>query len=201
MWEGLVYFCNIIVNHRSFFEQHLFCSSTEKQDLIDAFEYQQVKKGDFLLESNEICDQIYFVVEGCILVNLDKGIQHTLVREIVTPGLWLTDIHGFLEKKESQLSFFTFTECSIYSLKRETFDWVKIRFPEFVEMTLNTVGKVNKALENRWFNFSHMTAEEKIQWYFEQKRFQRFDIPKKIIAQYLDLRPETFSRALKKIHP
>jgi CRP-like cAMP-binding protein len=46
-----------------------------------------------------------------------------------------------------------------------------------------------------------MTAEEKIQWYFEQKRFQRFDIPKKIIAQYLDLRPETFSRALKKIHP
>lgn len=187
-------------NHFDYFSENLSCADTNRDELISKFEVLSFKKGQFLMEANDVCDHIMFVAEGCLLVKIDKDDENVMIREIVTPGFWLTDIHSFLEKKPSNLSIVALNETTVFALKREDYEYVKIHFPRFVEMALEVVGKVNKSLENRWFSFSNMTAEEKTEWYFSQKRFQRFEIPKKTIAQYLGIRPETFSRILKKMN-
>jgi hypothetical protein len=41
-----------------------------------------------------------------------------------------------------------------------------------------------------------MSAVQRWQWFQSQQRFQAFEIPKKIISEFFDMRPETLSQLM-----
>lgn len=188
---------------REFLKQHIIervGREPENLDLVlNRFEETKEKRGHHLLREGEICKYVYFIVKGCLQVYvLDKrGNEST--RSFYFENGWTTDIFGFQNQKPSSENIKCVEPCELLRVHYSDFQELSERLPQFMAIYKqlleasynNTVYRVN--------TLTAMDALERIQWLRENKPMVIKRLPSKLVASYLGISPETYTRLKPKL--
>lgn len=157
-----------------------------------------LKRGDFLVNKGDKNANLYLVKEGSLRVFIDDETEEHTIRFGYKNSI-ITALDYFLTQKP--------TDFYIQALKKTT---LKVISKE----KFNYLISSNKDFESVWFklleSFVHQQMEREVDLitYSPQKRFERVlkrspqvfqEIPRKYIASYLRMTPETLSRILKTV--
>jgi len=182
------------------FKKHITLTAEEEELIIANFRYKKVKRNQVLVQPPDLAIYEHFVISGCLFEYYldDNGTQHTLI--FAPEGWWATDLTSFLTGKDSRYHIETMEDSELLIVSKESLDKLLTKVP-----ALNSYFRV-------LYQNAIMGLEERVQCMLSTKveeRYLRFlkkypqlqnRLPQYIIASYLGVTPEFFSRMKSKIH-
>lgn len=98
--------------------------------LLSFFEKKQLRKGEYLLNRNEISDKLYFLKSGFVReyendeTNTDNELdleQRILTNWIIGPNVWFNQITSFITEKPSECYLQALSQVTVYSITKNKF--------------------------------------------------------------------------------
>ena len=180
--------------------KQIFELSKEDEDFAEKhFERQEFKKNEILLNGGDVCTKLHFVSEGLLRTfHINKnGTEFT--RLFVPEGKFCTVLLSFQEKIPSPATIQAIENSVLYSISHSNF--IKIISGSVAAKNIYT-----SILEN-YQNFqiarleflTTLSPQEKVEEFLKENADLELRISDKIIASYLQITPETYSRCKKKM--
>ncbi|MDH4472768.1 MAG: Crp/Fnr family transcriptional regulator [Fluviicola sp.] len=159
---------------------------------------KKYKKGDLLLQQNEICGKSFLLIDGIARkYYLNDG------KEITTELYFENDLavsfDSYTLQQPSREFIEALTDVSVSITHYRAFEEAKARFPKLVHLDLMFVEHYGMWVENRLFQFHTMTATERYLDILKKSPHIVQTVPLTIIASYLGISLETLSRIRAKI--
>jgi len=173
-------------------------SEKDKEDLAFFFKYKNLRKRQFLLHEGEICKQLAFVTKGALKSYTidEKGNEH--ISLLGWEGWWISDFRSFIYSEEAILSIDAIEDTELLLITREDYEAMMFKVP-VMERYFRILYQNSLATKDRRLISSNTyTAEEKYRQLIESYPQILQRIPQHLIASYMGLTPETFSRVKKK---
>ncbi|MDH7459971.1 Crp/Fnr family transcriptional regulator [Chitinophagaceae bacterium 26-R-25] len=189
-----------------FFRQYLneitssIISDAEFQHIEEAFAIKSMKKRQFLLHEGSVCKYMAFIVKGAMRhYSIDeKGNEH-IVRFGVE-GWWMSDRESLRMQTPSKYNIDALEDCDLLVATNEQLNRVKELSPLFFRMAHLLDERHSIANQNRVHASICYSSDEKLLDLMKNYPdfLQRF--PQNMLASYLGISPETFSRVRKQIN-
>ena len=163
-----------------------------------AFTFKRYKKGQYLLQEGEVCKYSAFILKGSMRqFSVDtKGIEHVIHFGI--ENWWVGDRESLTMLTPSKYNIDAIEDTEVLLITSEDLQQLGDQLPTIGKM-MNTMNQRNFiASQKRIHDSLSLTAEER---FIELKKnhpdfLQRF--PQTMLASYLGITAETFSRIRKK---
>lgn len=157
------------------------------------------KRNELLLREGEVCRKVYFVAAGCLQVYVIDETGNETTRDIVTENNWCSELISFGSQKPateniraaepSQLCAITYE--SFQTLMRTVSQFDKV-YKQILEVSYaNSVYRLNA--------FTSLSALDRIKWLMNYRPGLMTRLSSKLIASYLGISGETFSRLKAKL--
>ncbi len=169
---------------------------------LKAFLGQKIKscsfsKNEIISKAGEICNRLYLIKKGMV-----RGYFVSDSLEITT---WLdtenevfTSITGFFKNKESQEFIQSLENTFCDYLEYEDYKYCLDHFPEMRQISRMLLEDYYVLAEHRVYLARIPNAGKRLDYFMENSKPQIIDrIPKKYLASFLAMRPETLSRLMK----
>lgn len=180
--------------------QKIIPFSGKETDLIDDFfELKTLKKKEFLLRDNAVCNFIAFISEGSIRhFHVKNGNEKTC--DISFENMWVTDFQSFTYNNISIMNLQAMEDTTVFLIRKP--DLYRLykecsKYETFGRLMAENVAQ--RATEIA-MSLSSEKPEERFQNLLKKQPdlFQR--IPHKYIANFLGISPESLSRIQKRIY-
>lgn len=161
------------------------------------FEKKEIKKGEILLNSGEVCTQLYFVSEGLLRTfHLNKnGSEFT--RLFVPEGKFCTILLSFQEKISSPATIQALENSTVYSVSQTNFKKVISESSAAKNIYTHILEEYQNFQISRLEFLTTLNPQEKVEQFLAENSNLEKRISNKIIASYLQITPETYSRCKK----
>ncbi|NDI99100.1 Crp/Fnr family transcriptional regulator [Flavobacterium sp. LaA7.5] len=164
------------------------------ETVLSNFDVITLKRNAVLLQQGEICRYVYFVAKGSLQVYAYDKDGNETTRDIITEGNWCSELISFGSGNPANENIRTIEPCELLAISREGFGNMMASVPQFdivykqiLEASYaNSVYRVN--------TFVSLSALERIQWLMEYRPKLMARFSSKLIASYLGITKETFSR-------
>lgn len=170
----------------------------ELKFIHNLFIAKQLKKGEFLTEQNNYCNDLAFVENGFMRMHaLVDG--NEITQWISGQGHFATELQSFVFDTPARWSIQAITDVSLFSISKENYRRIGEVLPLWNQLEKAFLIKCFTTLEDRVFSHLSMTAEQRFQNF--EKTFPEIfrNAPQAYLASLLGMTPETFSRIRKKI--
>ncbi|MBO0340470.1 MAG: Crp/Fnr family transcriptional regulator [Bacteroidota bacterium] len=168
-----------------------------KSFLFKNIETCTFEKNEVINKAGEICDRLYFIKKGMV-----RGYFVSESSEITT---WVdsenevfTSITGFFRNEISQeyIQSLEITHCDY--LKFDDYKYCLDNFSEMRQINRMLLENYYVLAEHRVYLARIPNASKRLDYFMENSKPQIVDrIPKKYLASFLAMRPETLSRLMK----
>lgn len=175
-------------------EQKVRLTPTEKEQISSFFRVKKLRKRQFLLQEEDVCKDFAFVSQGLLksYVLDEKGNEN--INLFGWEGWWIADFQSFLFQTPATLAIEAIEDCELLLLSRVNYDQMLEEVPVMERYFRLVYERSLATKDQRLVTAQTYSAEEKyihlIQTYPEL--MQR--IPQSLLASFLGLTPETFSR-------
>ncbi|WP_060872926.1 Crp/Fnr family transcriptional regulator [Myroides odoratus] len=175
-------------------EQKVRLTPTEKEQISSFFRVKKLRKRQFLLQEEEVCMNFAFVSQGLLksYVLDEKGNEN--INLFGWEGWWIADFQSFLFQTPATLAIEAIEDCELLLLSRINYDQMLEEVP-VMERYFRLVYERSLATKDRRLIYAQSySAEEKYFYLIHTypELIQR--IPQSLLASFLGLTPETFSR-------
>jgi CRP-like cAMP-binding protein len=159
---------------------------------------KKYKKGDLLLQQNEICSKSYLIISGIARkYYLNDG------KEITTELYFENDLavsfDSYTLQQPSREYIEALTDVTVSITHYQEFQNAKRRYPKLLTLDLMLAEYYAMWVENRLFQFHTLTAAERYSEILNKSPKIVQTVPLTIIASYLGITLETLSRIRAKI--
>jgi len=172
-------------------------NNEDLKKIASLFKLITIKKGDYILKTGKLCDNLSFVQSGFLRVFLVTK-EKEVTQWISTKGYFTIDLSSFVFDKPSRWSIQALVDTELYSITKEDYKKIGDLVPKWRELEKLFLVRCFTILEDRIFSHLSMTAEERYSLFFESNRELFNQVPLQYIASMLGMTPETFSRIRKK---
>lgn len=169
----------------------------EAELVISFFNTIELQKSEYLLRTNQKCNQLAFLEKGIIREYIQTDGKE-ITKWISTKGYFIVDLSSFLFDQPSRWNFQALTDCEFSTISKENYIKLGQQFPKWAALEKNFLAGCFIALENRIINHLSMTAEERYEYFFDNYKELFLSVPQQYLASMLGMTPETFSRIRKK---
>ncbi len=180
------------------FAMHITLSVEEIEAVKSKLGYTTVKKNEVLLESGDVCRNIYFVNQGCLRIfNTDeKGEDHNLL--FLPENWWAVDMTSFSEQKPAFYTISALVETELFFLNHSVLEELYETVPKLERFFRIMIQNGFNLYQQRITSNLSMPAEERYQLF--QKLYPKLEqrIAQKHIASYLGITPVFLSMMRKK---
>lgn len=173
---------------------------TEKINLCSLeYEINKVPKNTFLLQSGEICKNIFFVEKGLLrMYSIDKNGKEHIIQ--FAPESWLISDRSSLYFNEKSIYYIEAVEESeVIFLNLDFFNKLVEQFPDSIERSDILVQKHVKSLQDRINSLLGETAEERYLKFVKMFPDLLLRVPQWMVASFLGITPESLSRVRKEL--
>lgn len=175
--------------------------TTEEEELITtAFRYKKVRRNQVLVQPPDIAVYEHFVVSGCLVQYYldDNGIQHTLL--FAPEGWWTTDLPSFLTGQEAKYHIEALEDSELLIISKQLLDKLLVKIPSLNNYFRVLYQNAVMAQEERLLNVLSTKVDERYLRFIKKYPQLQNRIPQYLIASYLGVTPEFFSKVKSRIH-
>ena len=167
--------------------------------VLNHFQPIKIERNQFLLQQGEVCKQVYFIVKGCIQVFTYDNDMNETTRDIVTEGTWCSELVGFGSGQPATENIRTVEPCQLLSIDTQGFQTMMLTVPEFDKVYkqiletsyANSVYRINTLVA--------LSALDRIKWLMEKRPKLITRVSSKLIASYLSINKDVYSRLKAKL--
>ncbi len=167
--------------------------------VLSMFKHIQTKRNEQLLQQGDICNYVYFIAKGCLQVYVYDNDLNETTRDIIIEDNWCSELISFGSGKQSTENIRTIEPCELFAIDRKSFQMMMETVPQFdkVYRQILEVSYANSVY--RINSFVSLTALERIKWLMEFRPTLMTRLSSKIIASYLGINKDVFSRLKSKL--
>lgn len=167
--------------------------------VLSKFKHITAKRNEQLLQEGEVCKYVYFIAKGCLQVYVyDKAFNET-TRDIVIEDNWCSDLLSFGSGGPAKENIRAVEPCELFAISKQAFQTMMETVPQFDKVYrqileasyANTVYRIN--------SFVSLTALDRIKWLMEYRPALMTRLTSKLIASYLGINKDVFSRLKAKL--
>lgn len=173
-------------------------SQEELNEIQTHFEIQSFKKNEILLNSDEVCHYLYFVTTGILRTFHLNANASEFTRLIVSEGEFCTILISFQEKVASPAFIQALEHGSLLRISNENFRKLISENSKFEKVYLQILEKFQNFQIKRIEFLTSYSPQEKVDIFLKEQTELSERLTDKVIATYLQITPETFSRCKKK---
>jgi CRP-like cAMP-binding protein len=162
-------------------------------NLRSIIHHRLVKKKEILERSGFVCNNIYFIISGTLRCYYNKE-RGDITSWIFTEGDVVTAVHSFYERLDSRESIQAVENTEVYYITHEQLNFLYEHYPEFNHIGRILTIKYLIQFSQQLYNIRMNSSNERYQLLAETHPEFLKKVPKKHLASYLDMKPETFSR-------
>jgi CRP-like cAMP-binding protein len=162
--------------------------------VLDSFSERRTKRGEILLREGEVCRHVYFIVKGCLQVFVMDRNGDESIREFFFENDWTTDIFGFQNQLPSKEFIKCVEPCQLLQISFEQFQVLAAAIPAFEAVYRKILEVSYNNAVYRLNTLTSMNALDRIQWLNEHQPKILTRLSSRVVASYLGIAPETFTR-------
>lgn len=151
------------------------------------------KKKTILLKEGQVCNHIYFIEEGLVRVYyLKDGVE--ICSGLLCEDGVLISVKSFFNQVPSDEYIQVLEDLTAYYISHRELEDLYRDFPEFNLIARKLITAYYVQSEQRNYLLRRLTAQEKIQYFWNHFGHLVARVPRKDIASYLGVTLETLSR-------
>lgn len=167
--------------------------------VLSAFKHIATKRNEQLLRQGDTCKYVYFIAKGCLQVYIyDKEFNET-TRDIVTEDNWCSELLSFGSGNPATENIRTVEPCELFAIDRQNFQKMMETVPQFDKVYKQILEASYANSVYRINTFVSLTALERIKWLMEYRPMLMTRLSSKLIASYLGINKDVFSRLKAKL--
>lgn len=167
--------------------------------VLSSFKHITTKRNDQLLQQGEICKNVYFIAKGCLQVYIhDKDFNET-TRDIVIEDNWCTELVSFGSGKAATENIRTVEPSELFAIDRQAFQTMMETVPQFDKVYKQILETSYANSVYRINTFVALSALDRIKWLMEFRPNLMTRLSSKLIASYLGINKDVFSRLKAKL--
>ena len=175
-------------------------SNVENLDtVLQRFKPLQINRNEFLVQEGEVCKYVYFIVKGCLQVFVYDNEMNETTRDIVTEGTWCSELISFGSGKPATENIRTVESCELLAIDRNDFQTMMETIPQFDKVYKQILETSYANSVYRINTFVALTALDRIKWLMEFRPKLMTRVSSKLIASYLGINKDVFSRLKAKL--
>lgn len=168
-------------------------------ELIDTyFEEKILKKKEFLLQDNKVCNFISFIAAGTIRhFHIKDGVEKTC--DISFDNTWVTDFQSFTYDTVGKMNLQAMENTTVFLIRKQSLFKLYQECSKYETFGRMMAEQVAIRATDIAMSLSSEKPEERFQNLLEKQPdlFQR--VPQKYIANFLGVSPESLSRIRNRI--
>jgi CRP-like cAMP-binding protein len=169
-----------------------FCD-IELEIVLKYFEEKNIKKKTILLQSGEIANEVFFIVNGCIRLFCEKD-GADLSTYFFTEKMFAGSYDSFISRKPSRHSIETLEDCKVLTLKYKELQKLYAVFPKMNEFVRKSIEERFVILHNLFTDYVLNSPEERYLKLQKERPELLNRIPQNQIASFLGITPVSLSR-------
>lgn len=163
-----------------------------KLNIAEKFELVKIRKGDILLEENNVCNRLWFIAKGIIRQYIIiEGVESN--KWFYSDNQWATSHYSYFEQKPAFDYLQAYEDTTAFSI---TFNEEKelLNNPQYLKFQVLLLRNYLAILNYVMRDYKHMTADEKYKFCIDNhpQLIQRVKL--KELASLIGISQETLSR-------
>lgn len=159
----------------------------------------ETKRNQQLLMQGEVCHHVYFVAQGCLQVYVYDNDMNETTRDIVIEDNWCTELMSFGSGQPANENIRCVEPSQLLVINRTGFREMMETIPQFdtVYKQILEVSYTNSVY--RINTFVSLSALDRIKWLMQHRPTLMTRLSSKLIASYLGINKDVFSRLKAKL--
>lgn len=166
----------------------------EKKLIANHFTLEKHRKNAILISDREDCDKMYFVLKGVIRIFYFNKHNTEITRTFVFENEFCTNLISFSKQGENTENIQCLEDCLLYSITRENFYKMMKESHVMTHLYTKVLEKFIKYNLERFQFISTLNQRERVEKFLSDFPEANRRIKDKIIATYLGISPEFFSK-------
>jgi CRP-like cAMP-binding protein len=167
--------------------------------VLDNFQPLHIGRNEYLLQQGQVCKQVYFIAKGCLQVFIYDNDMNETTRDIVTEGTWCSELISFGTGKPSMENIRTVEPCELLAIEKQDFKRMIETVPQFDKFYKQILETSYANSVYRINTFTALSALDRIKWLMEFRPNLMTRVSSKLIASYLGINKDVFSRLKAKL--
>lgn len=158
----------------------------------------KLKRKEFLLKEDQICQSMYFVEKGCLRMFFIDNKMNEQITQFALENWWMADHFSFIDNKPSPYFIQTVEKSEVLAINASSFEVMLREIPQMERYFRIVMQRAVAASQLRLKYVYEMSKEEFYQHF--STSFPEFvqRVPQYMIASYLGLTPQYVSELRKK---
>lgn len=167
--------------------------------VISSFTHLKTKRNEQLLQQGDICKYVYFVAKGCLQVYVyDKDFNET-TRDLVIEDNWCSELISFGSGNPANENIRTVEPSELFAIDRKAFQTMMETVPQFDKVYRQILEASYANSVYRINTFVSLSALDRIKWLMQNRPTLMTRLSSKLIASYLGINKDVFSRLKAKL--
>ncbi|MCC7318241.1 MAG: cyclic nucleotide-binding domain-containing protein [Bacteroidales bacterium] len=183
--------------------QHLISRLGNNLDNLDLvlskFTTIKTKRNEQLLKQGEVCKYVYFVAKGCLQVYVYDHDMNETTRDIVLEDHWCSELISFGSGQPANENIRTVEPSQLLAIDRNGFQEMMESVPQFDKVYKQILEASYANAIYRLNTFVALSALDRIKWLMENRPNLMTRVSSKLIASYLGINKDVFSRLKSKL--
>ena len=182
-----------------FAKKHIEISTEDEEKIKKYFKVRNVEKNEILLNAGEVCNHLYFVVQGILRTFHLNANGTEFTRLIRKENQFCTVLLSFLEKKSSVAIIQALEKGVLLAISSEDFRTLTKESEIAQKMYTKTLEDFENFHLKRLEFLTSYSPKEKTEIFLKEYHELEPRLTDKVIASYLQLTPETYCRCKKSL--
>ena len=167
--------------------------------VLSKFTIIETKRNEQLLKTGEVCKYVYFIAKGCLQVFVYDSDMNETTRDIVTEGNWCSELLSFGSGSAATENIRTVEPCALLAIDKQGFQTMMDTIPQFDKVYKQILEASYANSVYRINTFVALSSLDRIKWLMEYRPNLMTRVSSKLIASYLGINKDVFSRLKAKL--
>lgn len=158
------------------------------------------KKGALLLEAGQVCKQQFFITQGCTRTYYIDAKAEEHIIQFGVENWWTADLHSFINHVPADYQIQALEKTTVLILERDILHELYTRIPALDRLFRIIIQNAYVAAQQRIVASISQTAEERYSAFLQKYPGLSQRVPQYMIASYIGVTPEFFSKMKKEYY-